>query len=227
METGVFTNQYAYPGFHEQKLKNSQIEVINNTGRTALFYEIVALGTYSATILGASSITFADADPDTIADSGSGFVTAGFAAGDTIRVTGTTSNDGFYTIATVAAGLLTLVSGDVLTAEASTSAKITAVQGCLYIGEVRDFDGIADLARGNIKALAFNRSIRTTQVAATQTFTAGKKIFFTPGDASGAGAFRDSADAVGDIECGIIESSGSDSVTYIPYFPSQYVIKTS
>lgn len=53
---------------------------------------------------------------DTITDTGSGFVTAGFEDGDEITVVGSTSNDGTYTVVTVAAGTLTLATG-VLTAE--------------------------------------------------------------------------------------------------------------
>lgn len=63
----------------------------------------------------------------TITDSGSGFVTAGFAAGMTLIVEGSTSNDGQYTILTVAAGTITLKVGDVLVAEAS-------IAGCTLHG---------------------------------------------------------------------------------------------
>jgi hypothetical protein len=55
----------------------------------------------------------------TITDSGNGFVTAGFKAGDTLIVEGSTSNDGIYSILTVAAGVLTLAVSDSLTSEAA------------------------------------------------------------------------------------------------------------
>lgn len=66
-----------------------------------------------------TGFAFVDSDPDTITDTGSGFVTAGFLAGDTISVSGTDDNDDEYTIAAggVAAGTLTLIGGDTLTAE--------------------------------------------------------------------------------------------------------------
>jgi hypothetical protein len=66
-----------------------------------------------------TQITFAfvDSDPDTITDSGSGFLTAGFEAGMQISVSGSTSNDGVYTIASAVAGTITLVATDELTAE--------------------------------------------------------------------------------------------------------------
>jgi len=55
----------------------------------------------------------------TITDSGSGFVTAGFLAGQTLIVEGSTSNDGTYRILTVVPGTITLEVGDVLTSEAA------------------------------------------------------------------------------------------------------------
>jgi hypothetical protein len=68
-----------------------------------------------------TTLAFVDSNPDTITDSGNGFVTSGFKAGDLITVSGSTSNDGNYTIDTggVAAGTLTLIGGDSLTAEAA------------------------------------------------------------------------------------------------------------
>jgi hypothetical protein len=62
-------------------------------------------------------LTFADADPDTIVRASGSFVTDGYVAGDRVAVTGTSSNNGIYTIATVAALTLTLVAADVLAAE--------------------------------------------------------------------------------------------------------------
>ena len=74
-----------------------------------------------------TTIAYNDANPDTITDSGNGFVNAGFVAGDVISVTGSTSNDGGYTISTVVAGTITLVTGDALTTEAAgDTTSITA-----------------------------------------------------------------------------------------------------
>lgn len=64
-----------------------------------------------------TGLAFVDSNPDTITDSGTGFVTAGFEAGDTISVAGSVLNNGVYTIATVAAATLTLVASDALFAE--------------------------------------------------------------------------------------------------------------
>ncbi len=70
-------------------------------------------------LITADTIAFVDggANPDTITDSGNGFVAAGFIAGQVIAITGSTSNNITVTIATVAVGTLTLVAADVLTAE--------------------------------------------------------------------------------------------------------------
>ena len=54
----------------------------------------------------------------TITDSANGFVTAGFAAGDTLNVTGSTGNSRQYTVGSVTAGTITLIMTDVLVAEA-------------------------------------------------------------------------------------------------------------
>lgn len=57
--------------------------------------------------LNASTLAFV-ATGNEITDSGSGFVTAGFAVGMTLIVEGSTANDGQYVIKTVAPGILTL-----------------------------------------------------------------------------------------------------------------------
>lgn len=71
----------------------------------------------------AATIAFKDNtnDPDTITDSGSGFLVAGFQAGDQITVSGSTSNDGTYTIASVVAGTITLLARNELTTEVAGS----------------------------------------------------------------------------------------------------------
>jgi hypothetical protein len=66
-----------------------------------------------------ATFAFNNADPDTITDSDSGFVDAGFESGHDVVVEGSESNDGEYTLDTVAAGTLTLDSADELTTEAA------------------------------------------------------------------------------------------------------------
>lgn len=72
----------------------------------------------------AATIAFVNSNPDTITDSGNGFVTAGFKRGQTITITGSVSNNGTFTIASVTAGTITLISTDSLTAE-SAGASVT------------------------------------------------------------------------------------------------------
>lgn len=77
----------------------------------------------------AGSIAFNDnsASADTITDSASGFLVAGFQPGDQITVSGSASNDGNYTIASVTAGTITLLARNTLTTEVSgATVKITA-----------------------------------------------------------------------------------------------------
>jgi len=64
-----------------------------------------------------TSIAFVDSDPDTITDSNSQFNVQQYEPGSTITVSGSTVNDGTYTIDRVEAGTLTLIAGDTLTAE--------------------------------------------------------------------------------------------------------------
>jgi hypothetical protein len=74
----------------------------------------------------ATTISFADAGPDTIDDSASGM--GSFQAGQQIKVSGSTSNDGTYTVSTAAAGQLVLQTADALTTEvAGDSVTITAL----------------------------------------------------------------------------------------------------
>ena len=79
----------------------------------------------------ASTIAFNDngASPDTITDSGDGFITAGFVAGDKITVTGDSDNNGDYTVFEVAAGVLTLIASDVLSTETAGD-SVTIVANC-------------------------------------------------------------------------------------------------
>lgn len=64
---------------------------------------------------------------DTITDSGNGFLTAGFQAGDQITVSGSASNDGTYVIASVTAGTITLLArNDLATEAAGATVQIVA-----------------------------------------------------------------------------------------------------
>jgi hypothetical protein len=76
--------------------------------------------------LAGTTIAFVEggASNDTITDSGNGFVTAGFTAGDEIIITGSASNNGTYTILTVTAGTITLSSDDDLVDEVAGASVV-------------------------------------------------------------------------------------------------------
>ena len=75
-----------------------------------------------ASLGGATTISFTA--PSTIDDSGSGFVAAGFVAGQTVQVVGSSLNDGIYTLATVAAGALTVNQTSIATEAAGATMRV-------------------------------------------------------------------------------------------------------
>lgn len=85
----------------------------------------------------ASTIAFFDNNPaaDTITDSAAQFVIEGFVIGDTITITGSTSNNGSYTIAGVTAGTITLDDAGTLVNEAAgASVTITSASNKIDFG---------------------------------------------------------------------------------------------
>ena len=85
-----------------------------------------AVGTGAqVTASGGRTLTFADADPDTITASSGSFITDGYEVGMTVTVAGTSSNNGTYVIASVTATVITLITGDALAAEGPLSATAT------------------------------------------------------------------------------------------------------
>lgn len=69
--------------------------------------------------LESDGIAFVASTPATLTDSNAGFSDAGFESGHDVLVQGSTSNDGIYSLQTVAAGTLTLATGETLTTEAA------------------------------------------------------------------------------------------------------------
>lgn len=79
-----------------------------------------------ASTMTATTLTLIASSPPTIVDSGSAFITNQFRAGMTIKLSGSTADDGNYTIESVAAGTLTLDAGETMTGEdAGNSITIT------------------------------------------------------------------------------------------------------
>jgi hypothetical protein len=94
------------------------------TSQSNIDFKIVRPGMYlqyknDVVISGPSTgnLTFNDANPDTIVRASGSWVSDGVVAGDIVVVAGSTSNNGTYTVASVAALTLTLISTDSLTNE--------------------------------------------------------------------------------------------------------------
>lgn len=100
---------------------------------TASFPSTEAAGdtvTLTANSITANTIAFVDGagDPDTITDSGNGFVTAGFDDGDTISIIGSTSNNIGCIVSDVAAGVLTVPTGTLTAEDAGDTVTIKHVR---------------------------------------------------------------------------------------------------
>lgn len=139
------------------------------------------------------TISFADTNPDEIRDAGNGFLTAGFVAGNVYTVSGTDSNDGNYTVDTVAAGTLTLDGDATLTVEAAsdTVTIIAALPGVVLtqffnwslttsvdVQEVTDYDdsGIAHYIPGIQRWTATAEKFWNTSEVNQQTWKATDKL---------------------------------------------------
>ena len=114
-----YGNQLIYP--NEDITNGLRVEY------TALIEPFVdeAWESLTSTISG-TTLAFVDGgvSSDTITDTGDGFVTAGFAAGDKIRVIGSASNDGDYLLTAAIAGTLTVATGSFTAETASESITI-------------------------------------------------------------------------------------------------------
>lgn len=134
-------------------INEAQVELWTETTNWHTLYTQRVFNTVTYT---ATTIAFNDANPDTITDSGSGM--GSFEAGQTITVSGSTSNDGTYVISTAAAGTLTLQTADSLTAEvAGDSVTIAAVTYPLASDHGRTID-LVDLDNDKILVEDVGRS---------------------------------------------------------------------
>jgi len=156
-----------------------------------------------------TDIAFNNLDPDTI--TGPAGIFAGFLIDDKIMVVGSASNDGIYTIATVAAGTLTLVASDQLTTEAA-GASVTVTTGVLV--RVNAPDPITDVQ--------FATTLGTWDGGAGKIFTKSVdpithhvEAVLTSGDAGTANILVSDAD----------DSSTSDGTTVLFSAPSSQAAK--
>ena len=98
-----------------------------------------------------------------------------------------------------------------------------------YFGDVADQDGIANSASGRIN-IDSDRTIRTKQIKAADTFTVGNELWFVSGGAGAAGTLEDSDPGSGTrVAVGVItEEEGSGgaqtSVTFRPYVQLQAAV---
>lgn len=108
--------------FYEGKVIVGSIST--DTDTQGVVGETIAFTGQAQASISGTGIAFVDGggSADTITDTGNGFITAGFEAGQKITIDGAAQagNNGDFTIATVAAGTITLVSTDTLTAEGAT-----------------------------------------------------------------------------------------------------------
>ena len=79
-----------------------------------------------------TDISFSDTNQRTISTGGGDFVADGFEAGQKIRVSGSTSNDGIYTIDSVTTSTITMIAGDTLVAESEGASITIAVYGRIF-----------------------------------------------------------------------------------------------
>lgn len=127
----------------------------------------------SATIAFTENTTTAD----TITDSGSLFLVSGFEAGMRITVSGSTSNDGTYTIASVSAGTITLANADDLATEAA-GATVTIVSDsgfsipdgiAVVVKAHRSNTGYVQVADSSVKADADNSPNGAYELSANES----------------------------------------------------------
>lgn len=85
-----------------------EVELVCN-GRSASFFNHIT----------AQTIAFVSGTPATITDSGNGFVNAGLRDGQSLIIEGSTGNKDQVLVSTVAAGVITLATGEELAAEAA------------------------------------------------------------------------------------------------------------
>lgn len=126
-----------------------------------------------------SRIAAVTGSPDSFTDSGSGFVTAGFAVGDTVMVSGfaTAANNGIFTITSVAAGTIEISETTVV--NESAGALNIKVQ-CIAGGSLKDIfkDGILRLYSGTAPATA--DATATGSVLLEVTVASGAWVAGTP-----------------------------------------------
>ncbi len=136
--------------------------IAEDRDKSNLFLQEVPAAGFS--LQGGPSVTFADADPDTITRATGDWVADGFRVGDIIVVSGTVSNDGSYVVTTVTTTVLTLATADELTAEVFVGPAIRvgalqAVPG--WLKELATLQTMLELTTSDALGGALQREART------------------------------------------------------------------
>jgi hypothetical protein len=144
---------------------------------------------------------------DTITDTDDGFVTAGFVAGDTINIAGSTADDGAYPCTGVAAGTLTFATGSFTGQAAGNVIALAAARG----GSVKDTfrNGIIKIYSGSQPANADTAASGThllTVTVGSGAFTAGAEA---NGLEFGTAASGEIAKATGEVWSGVGLADGT------------------
>jgi hypothetical protein len=115
----------------------------------------------------ASTLTLNDATPATITDSESRFVIEGFEGGMDLALAGSFRNEGIYNVTTVAAGTLTLTTGETLLGETSTDlygGNIITLTRVIWPNEIKQWvaqiiwQNVSRIKNSNVKSKSLGPS---------------------------------------------------------------------
>lgn len=181
----------------------------------------------------AATIAFVNGSPSTITDSGNGFVTAGFKVGMQIE-TDCTNNEGPFTLAGVAAGTLTLDTGDELVdTAAGTSYTITSLgfsSGMFFTTDSTTNPGPYQISTAVAGTLTLTSSASlTAALAATVVLTSVDTYAPLPSDFWGFcdklsidGRYR-TLSPLPDVNTALVYSSAGESLYYKVKGPRLYL----
>lgn len=138
--------------------------------------------TLYGSLITASTISFV-AGGSKILDSANGFVTAGFAVGDIIEITGTTLNNGLFKIKTVTAGEIVVDNSNVIKTEAAGSSFTIKTEGTKTWAELGFFVSLSGRAikiPSNTASYTYtggHASLTLTGLSGVPTITPGTPVF--------------------------------------------------
>lgn len=152
-----------------------------------------------------SQIAFVNST-STITTTQSDFLTKGFRPNQVIKVTSSTSNNGYFTITTVTAGVITVSEAVVDEAAASATPTITVVNGQSWL----------DILANGIFCIYSAPIVTDVNLAATGTLLAELTLSgaaFTPGDPTAGLDFEYDADGVMGIYTGQVWKDSTPAAT--------------